>query len=211
MAQERRKRRPTAADQTVDIQESSSEDTDDVIENSRAKKKKKISTPQDSFKGLATAFLNIMSRQVNQGAPVLAEQQEVYDKLEKGKANNLVRRVKKKRSKLRLDLGHQPVDSTDPKKVQMERELKKIATRGVVRLFNTVREYQLQHLDELGKDAAPDLKEVRKKWERKPRKLLGELSKEEFVAMLQKKKSGDMPVKPKPVDTGEQFDADEHD
>merc|ERR1711964_913404 len=78
------------------------------------------------------------------GTPVLVET-EVEKKLLEQKAEFKEKKMLSLQRKELKDQGHAKPDVT---KHGFEMELRKIATQGVVRLFNTVQEFQSKHDDE---------------------------------------------------------------
>ena len=85
------------------------------------------------LKGLAKAFNTILTRSEEKGSePVLTEAEE--RKKTELKLRKQIRELRKSR---KLIDGHKKVDVL---KKDFERQLRRIATRGVVTLFNAVRE-----------------------------------------------------------------------
>uniref|UniRef100_A0A0G4H4Y9 RRP15-like protein n=1 Tax=Chromera velia CCMP2878 TaxID=1169474 RepID=A0A0G4H4Y9_9ALVE len=116
-----------------------------------------------SAKGFATAFRTIMSRpgqgDAAQGAgaasasgaqpAMLAEKGEIFESLAREKEDAKLRKQLAAEKKRLWNSAHVLPDIL---KKSQEKELKKVATRGVVKLFNTVMEFRRRMLDsEAGK------------------------------------------------------------
>lgn len=102
------------------------------------------------WKGFCTAFISIMSRSLKDGAaPVLSETQ-VESKIREKKAEMKEKKLLAAQNKGVKDQGHNAPDIT---KNGFEIQLRKLATQGVVRLFNTVKEFQSggRHDDDIKK------------------------------------------------------------
>lgn len=91
------------------------------------------------WKGFCTAFASIMARAVEKPeAPVLCETQ-VLQKIKEKKAEAKERHLLSVEQKATRDQGYTMPDITQK---NFEMQLRKIATQGVVRLFNTLQDYK---------------------------------------------------------------------
>ena len=100
-----------------------------------------MSTEEEQFKGLSKAFATILSRPVADGAKVvLSERTELTAADEKRKVEEKLRRQLRetRRAKKEHD-GHVKVDVL---RKDFEKNLRKIANKGIVKIFNAVREYK---------------------------------------------------------------------
>eukprot|EP00920_Eleutheroschizon_duboscqi_P027614 GHVT01067706.1.p1 GENE.GHVT01067706.1~~GHVT01067706.1.p1 ORF type:complete len:233 (-),score=26.11 GHVT01067706.1:273-971(-) len=92
--------------------------------------------PEPAFKGFASAFSTIMNRDVaGASQPILAERPEVYAEIAKDNRQATTRRQQTAEKNRMLDKIHQPPNVL---KKDFERYLKRLATKGVVKLFNAV-------------------------------------------------------------------------
>merc|ERR1712183_372713 len=99
-----------------------------------------------AWKGFCKAFASIMARSLeNPKAPVLLET-KVEAKLLEKKAEFKEKKMLMLQAKVLKDQGHTVPDIT---KKAFEMQLRKVATQGVVRLFNTVKEFQLRGEEEI--------------------------------------------------------------
>jgi len=132
------------------------------------------------WKGLCRAFANILARSlVSPGAlPVLCEteiEKKLGDKkreFKEKKMISLARKAEKNKGHTKVDNGKSPFDLN----------LRRIATQGVVSLFNAVREFQSRGLDD---EDEKNLKKETKKLHIKQRsKHIADASKEKFEKLL---------------------------
>ena len=96
---------------------------------------------EEGIKGFSKAFSTILSRSVTEEASVvLAERPDIKkDIADKTVEEKLRKQLRETRKLKRVNDGHVKVDIL---KKQHEKSLRKIATRGVVSIFNAVREYK---------------------------------------------------------------------
>jgi Rrp15p len=96
---------------------------------------------EEGIKGFAKAFSTILNRSVNEGeSAVLAERTDVKENLkDKAVEDHLRKQLRESRKAKKINDGHVKVDAL---KKQYEKNLRKIATKGVVSIFNAVREFK---------------------------------------------------------------------
>jgi len=116
----------------------------------------KVPSGDAGWKGFCTAFRNIMGRTVEEGkVPILCDT-KVTETLKARKAEFKEKRMLSMQKKAEKDKGHTLPDIT---KKGFEMQLRKIATTGVVRLFNTIKEFRMRIGDE-EEDQQRNLKKV---------------------------------------------------
>ena len=103
--------------------------------------KSPLMTTEEGIKGFAKAFSTILSRQVTDGeTAVLAERSDLKKEVsDRAVEDKLRKQIRESRKAKRLNDGHVKVDVL---KRQQEKTLRKIATKGVVSIFNAVREFK---------------------------------------------------------------------
>merc|ERR1712039_581899 len=98
-----------------------------------------------AWKGFSSAFNSIMERDLAKpSAPVLSEtlvEKELSDK----KAEYKEKKQLAEKERSLKDQGHALPDTMDK---AIELQLRRVATKGVVRLFNTVKEFQMRGFNE---------------------------------------------------------------
>lgn len=96
---------------------------------------------EEGIKGFAKAFSTILSRSVNKGeSAILAERSDVKKEVaDKVVEDRLRKQLRESRKAKKLNDGHVKVDIF---KKQFEKNLRKVATKGVVSIFNAVREFK---------------------------------------------------------------------
>merc|ERR1719291_610982 len=93
---------------------------------------------EGGWKGFCSAFVSIMSRELDQAAPPVLCDTQVVQKLKEKREELKEKRILALQRKALKDQGHTLPDIT---KKAFELSLRKTATQGVVRLFNTVQQY----------------------------------------------------------------------
>eukprot|EP00930_Biecheleria_cincta_P075832 TRINITY_DN63034_c0_g1_i1.p1 TRINITY_DN63034_c0_g1~~TRINITY_DN63034_c0_g1_i1.p1 ORF type:complete len:216 (-),score=69.59 TRINITY_DN63034_c0_g1_i1:65-712(-) len=180
-----RKKRKAAEVHSSTRQNDGDGDEDEVEQPPAAKTAKKQAAASDvasAWKGFCSAFASIMARAIEKSdAPVLAET-EIEQKLQQRKAEFKERRLSALENKAEKDKGHVLPDITQK---NFEMHLRKMATQGVVRLFNAVRDYQAHSAD----DAAEKF-ELQKLPLNKRGKVIAESKKAKFEQSLNKAKQG---------------------
>lgn len=175
-------------DDEVDVADVSSDsgsesDSDFDSEIPKLKKKKNVDDGSASF---ATAFNAIIGSKLKAHTrkdPILARNKITLKKLESEKLESKAKRAllaEKKhlhddhRIKQLLPSSHEPekVRAT----IERERKLKKVAQKGVVRLFNAVLSTQVRTNEEISKE---------KVGQTKKEELMNEISKEKFLDLVQ--------------------------
>ncbi|XP_054637792.1 RRP15-like protein [Dunckerocampus dactyliophorus] len=131
--------------------------------------------------GWAQAMAKILGKQTPMKKPtILAKNTEIDNVKAKERQEQLERRnqIDKKR-KWEMMCREKPNLVTDR---EAERALQRIATRGVVQLFNAVRSHQKNVDDKVKKEAGGS--------ERKKAKILSSISKKDFIDVLRKTEGG---------------------
>lgn len=169
-------------------EEDSDDEEDDDNENlpKLKKRKKNKDDGSESFANAVNAILGSKLKAYDRKDPILARSKQTIKKAESEKLEAKARREllaekKKVYDKDRVkDLLPQD-DSTAREVLEYERKLKKIAQRGVVRLFNVVMSTQTRTTSEVSKTKVlgQDQKD----------KLISEVSKEKFFDLI--KAAGD--------------------
>ncbi|CAK0902373.1 unnamed protein product [Prorocentrum cordatum] len=93
---------------------------------------------EGGWKGFCRAFASIMSRELDQKAPPVLCDTQIAQKLKEKREELKEQRALALQRKALKDQGHTLPDITQK---AFEMNLRKIATQGVVRLFNTVQQY----------------------------------------------------------------------
>jgi len=126
------------------------------------------------WKGFSAAFSSIMERDLEKAdAPVLADT-TIENKILERKAEMKEKRMKSLANKALKDQGHEMPDIINK---TFEMQLRKIATQGVVRLFNAVKDFQArseENLDQREMGKTPVARRE-KKMEKAQEKKFGEL------------------------------------
>ncbi|CEM35281.1 unnamed protein product [Vitrella brassicaformis CCMP3155] len=155
--------------------------------------------PSAELDKIASSISEILSRPVKgkglmAEAPVLSERRDLLQAVdERRQEEKLRRRLAHEKKKLR-EAAHQPVDVLQK---DFERQLKKIATRGVVKLFNAVMDYRQRQPRIDAEHKREELKEKAKRHQQhKARRLAkksnveaDERGKKAFLAVLNSSKN----------------------
>mmetsp|Transcript_17939 Transcript_17939/g.28256 ORF Transcript_17939/g.28256 Transcript_17939/m.28256 type:complete len:223 (-) Transcript_17939:45-713(-) len=145
------------------------------------------STLDSDWKGFCTAFTSIMERSLStQSTPVLCETQ-VEKKLKEEKAEKKEKRQLADKERSLRDQGH-ALPSASSKDVELE--LRRIATKGVVRLFNTVKEFQTR-----GQDNDASKREVGKVHIQKRKQKVAQAAQEKFSELWKSRDQGERKAK----------------
>lgn len=112
------------------------------VEKNPTEKSQGPVSANETSKGFATALETILSRELTKSsspssgkAPILSEAPEVYEELSNKKLTEKANKQKRAERRALMDRCHRTVDALD---ADYERSLKKIATTGVVKLFNAI-------------------------------------------------------------------------
>merc|ERR1711972_879507 len=128
---------------------------------------------------MGTTFANIMARSLEtKDTPILSET-DVSKKIKERRAEYKEKKLLSAQQKALKDRGHCIPDITQK---SFETQLRKVATQGVVRLFNAVKDFQQRGADEV------DSKQVSKLPIKQRGKRLVEASKEKFDQILQQER-----------------------
>ena len=95
----------------------------------------------EGLKGFSKAFATILSRQKKEkGDEILAERAELHQLEEKQKSEEkLKKQLRETRKAKKSEDGHTKVDVL---RKDYEKSLRKVANRGIVKIFNAVREFK---------------------------------------------------------------------
>jgi len=161
------------------------------MKNLKKKKSKKpkldtkptLTTEGAPGQGFTSALNTILSKPVEGVTPILPGENEVDQILREMKKLKKQKLIHKEQKRLILNKDHLQLNA-DNQNWEQERKLRQIATNGVVKLFNAVREHQKQFGKELEKEKINNPKKVES------------LSKEKFLEILKegKKKKNPIPI-----------------
>ncbi|KAL6930282.1 uncharacterized protein HGUI_02156 [Hanseniaspora guilliermondii] len=184
-----------------EVENSSESDFDlDDIENTNVVKKQKMSKNDDGaeqFSSAMSAILGSHLKQYDRIDPIMARQKKALEKIEQDKLDEKARKLLSREKKKFLTKSRKseiiPQDITEDNSVQklleQEKKLKKIAQKGVVRLFNVITTTQLKTERQVNeKLASSKIKSIIHK-EKEQSKLISEVSKETFLDLV--KAAGD--------------------
>lgn len=184
-----------------EVENSSESDFDlDDIENTNVVKKQKMSKNDDGaeqFSSAMSAILGSHLKQYDRIDPIMARQKKALEKIEQDKLDEKARKLLSREKKKFLTKSRKseiiPQDITEDNTVQklleQEKKLKKIAQKGVVRLFNVITTTQLKTERQVNeKLASSNIKSIIHK-EKEQSKLISEVSKETFLDLV--KAAGD--------------------
>lgn len=177
------------SDDEVDLADvsSSSEDEEDEEESNFPKLKKKKGTTDDgseSFANALTSIVNSKLKAYDRKDPILVRNKKTLKKLESDKLElkakkALLQEKKNFHDKFRIKTLL-PTDEEEPGKIrelmQHEKDLKKVAQRGVVRLFNAVLSTQIKTNQEISKESI--------RGQSKKEELMNDVSKEKFLDLI---------------------------
>ncbi|KAI3404505.1 RRP15 [Candida oxycetoniae] len=170
-----------------DIAESESGEGDSEDEElpSRKKQKKNKDDGSESFANAFNSIINSKLKAYDRKDPILARNKTTIKKLESEKLENkakkalLVERKQfhdKHRVKHLLPVAAENGDSLNVRStLEKEKQLKKLAQRGVVKLFNAILSTQIQTAQEVGKE---------KVGQAKREELMNDVSKEKFLDLI---------------------------
>merc|ERR1719272_1194025 len=105
----------------------------------------------DVLKGFASAYATILGREVK-GNPVFALKQSAFNKLAQEKEEAKLSRIAAAERKKLGAHAHVLPDVVNPLEKGSERELHRLATRGVVQLLNAVQEFRSSQAVEIPED-----------------------------------------------------------
>lgn len=165
-----------------DEEDSSDYDGEDD-EVPKLKKKKNLDDGSESFANAFNAIVGSRLKAYNRKDPILAKNKTTLKKLESDKLEAKAKRLilsEKKQIHDKHRIKNLLPSADEPEKVrtiiQNERQLKKVAQKGVVRLFNAVLSTQIKTNQELGQE---------KVGQAKKEELMNEISKEKFLDLVQ--------------------------
>lgn len=159
-----------------------SEDDDDEDDVPQLKKKKNIDDGAESFGTAFNAIIGSRLKAYDRKDPILARNKKPLkqfetDKLEAKAKRALLKEKKQDHDKYRVKNLLPSADSEKVREViEHEKKMKKIAQRGVVRLFNAVLSTQIKTNQAIG---------VEKVGQSKKEELMNEISKEKFLDLVQ--------------------------
>lgn len=163
--------------------EDSSEYDGEDDEIPKIKKKKNLDDGSESFANAFNAIVGSRLKAYNRKDPILAKNKTTLKKLESDKLEAKAKRLilsEKKQVHDKHRVKNLLPSASEPEKVrtiiQNERQLKKVAQKGVVRLFNAVLSTQIKTNQELGQE---------KVGQTKKEELMNEISKEKFLDLVQ--------------------------
>ncbi|CAK7896272.1 ribosomal RNA-processing protein 15 [[Candida] anglica] len=171
----------------ADVSSSEEDDSDDDEDDERIpklKKKKNLDDGSESFANAFNAIIGSRLKAYDRKDPILARSKTSLKKLEsdklEAKAKRLINAEKKEhqdncRVKVLLPAADKPEEVRTL--IEKEKKLKKIAQRGVVRLFNAVLSTQIKTNQDMDKEKG--LGVTRKE------ELMNEISKEKFLDLVQ--------------------------
>uniref|UniRef100_A0A3Q3FAT8 RRP15-like protein n=1 Tax=Kryptolebias marmoratus TaxID=37003 RepID=A0A3Q3FAT8_KRYMA len=154
---------------------------DDCSEEEREKAEDVEEKNADTMVGWAEAMAKILEKKTTKTSSSILVKNKELDKM---KATERKQRLEKKKQ-IDKKLMREMMFREKPDVVkdrETERALQRIATRGVVQLFNSVRKHQKTTNDKM-RDAGGS--------ERKKSKILSSFSKRDFISVLRKAEGGD--------------------
>lgn len=174
-------------EEAEDSEEDAEEDADssdyDDDEIPKMKKKKNLDDGSESFANAFNAIVGSRLKAYNRKDPILAKNKTTLKKLESDKLEAKAKRLilsEKKQLHDKHRIKNLLPSANEPEKVrtiiQNERQLKKVAQKGVVRLFNAVLSSQIKTNQEIGKEQVGQTKKE---------ELMNEISKEKFLDLVQ--------------------------
>lgn len=178
-----------ASETDSDLEKSQDEDEDDEDEDDDdipvPQKKQKVSKKQETeqFSNAINALLDTHLKAYDRKDPILARSKKELktfenDKLEE-KAKKLLLAEKKKRLTANRVKDLLPTDDSTARQVlEKEKKLKKIAQKGVIKLFNAILMTQTETEQDISKESGL-IGNAKKK------ELVNEISKEKFLSLVQ--------------------------
>lgn len=170
------------------------------IENTNIVKKQKMAKNDDGseqFSSAMSAILGSHLKQYDRIDPIMARQKKALEQIEQDKLDEKARKLLSREKKKFLTKSRKSEiipeniteDNTVQKLLEQEKKLKKIAQKGVVRLFNVITTTQLKTERQVTeKLASSNIKSIIHK-EKEQSKLISEVSKETFLDLV--KAAGD--------------------
>lgn len=172
-----------SSNEEAEEDEDSSEYDGEDDEIPKIKKKKNLDDGSESFANAFNAIVGSRLKAYNRKDPILAKNKTTLKKLESDKLEAKAKRLilsEKKQVHDKNRVKNLLPSASEPEKVrtiiQNERQLKKVAQKGVVRLFNAVLSTQIKTNEELGQE---------KVGQTKKEELMNEISKEKFLDLVQ--------------------------
>ncbi|KAG2732933.1 hypothetical protein G9P44_003923 [Scheffersomyces stipitis] len=169
-------------DENEEESDDENEDEDDSFPT-KMKKKKNLDDGSESFATALNAIVGSKLKAYDRKDPILARNKVTLKKLESDKLENKAKRAllsEKKQLQDKHRVRNILPSASEPEKVreiiQSERQLKKVAQKGVVRLFNAVLSTQIRTNQEVSKE---------KVGQTKKEELMNEISKEKFLDLVQ--------------------------
>ncbi|KXN72565.1 Rrp15p-domain-containing protein [Conidiobolus coronatus NRRL 28638] len=104
-----------------------------------AKKKKRVHHTSEDFSSVLASLVNQSSGALPNQTPVLSKSKQTIAKLEDEKLEEQAKKLLKLEKKAQQEKAHV---LPDHKTVEYEKKLRKVATRGVVKLFNAIKAQQ---------------------------------------------------------------------
>lgn len=173
----------SSGDEAEDSEENTDSSDYDDDEIPKMKKKKNLDDGSESFANAFNAIVGSRLKAYNRKDPILAKNKTTLKKLESDKLEAKAKRLilsEKKQLHDKHRIKNLLPSANEPEKVrtiiQNERQLKKVAQKGVVRLFNAVLSTQLKTNQEIGKEQVGQTKKE---------ELMNEISKEKFLDLVQ--------------------------
>ncbi|CAH2353000.1 ribosomal RNA-processing protein 15 [[Candida] railenensis] len=171
-------------DESNDEKNSDSDsDSDSDSEIPKLKKKKNLDDGSESFANAVTAIVGSRLKAYDRSNPILARSKRSLKKLESDKLEAKAKRLLNAEKKDHMDncrVKNLLPSADQPEKVreiiEKERKLKKIAQRGVVRLFNAVLSTQVKTNQDISKEKVGLTRK---------NELMNEISKEKFLDLVQ--------------------------
>lgn len=172
-----------SSNEEAEEDEDSSEYDGEDDEIPKIKKKKNLDDGSESFANAFNAIVGSRLKAYNRKDPILTKNKTTLKKLESDKLEAKAKRLilsEKKQVHDKHRVKNLLPSASEPEKVrtiiQNERQLKKVAQKGVVRLFNAVLSTQIKTNQELGQE---------KVGQTKKEELMNEISKEKFLDLVQ--------------------------
>lgn len=172
-----------SSNEEAEEDEDSSEYDGEDDEIPKIKKKKNLDDGSESFANAFNAIVGSRLKAYNRKDPILTKNKTTLKKLESDKLEAKAKRLilsEKKQVHDKNRVKNLLPSASEPEKVrtiiQNERQLKKVAQKGVVRLFNAVLSTQIKTNEELGQE---------KVGQTKKEELMNEISKEKFLDLVQ--------------------------
>lgn len=173
----------SSSDDDSDDEKNSDSDSDSDSDIPKLKKKKNLDDGSESFANAVTAIVGSRLKAYDRSNPILARSKRSLKKLESDKLEAKAKRLLNAEKKEHMDncrVKNLLPSADQPEKVreiiEKERKLKKIAQRGVVRLFNAVLSTQVKTNQDISKEKVGLTRK---------NELMNEISKEKFLDLVQ--------------------------